>query len=448
MAKIFTFFCLLTISLATSAQYSANEVDADLTFLQNQLKTFHPGYDRYTSRNELDETFERAISEGSMSDLELYTKVKALLSKIGCGHTRAQMSNEMGEDIELNQVFIPFTVKFLADQVFIDKTLNEQLQQGQEVVAINGFSMDQIKEKVFALLPGDGYIQTGKLRRLELLFDGYFQLYVDPAATSYNLSVRDTDGNESEVFVEGVSSAEINSIRNQVSGELLALEYSENYAYMRIRTFGSYSLSRSGYDYERFLEKSFKELKEKKTSNLILDLRGNGGGSDNYGALLVSYLAKDSFGYFDNIQVTENYPGIATKIGDTYFMTDHKGLSVWQPQRNAFEGKVYVLIDGFSFSTCADVATVLHHHNWATFIGEETGGGYDGNTSGRSKTIILPHSKISVNVPMWMYITANVGHDYAGRGVIPDYPISQSWEEYASGNDTALDKARSLIESK
>ena len=47
-----------------------------------------------------------------------------------------------------------------------------------------------------------------------------------------------------------------------------------------------------------------------------------------------------------------------------------------------------------------------------------------------------------------MYTIANVGHNYAGRGVMPDHPISQSWKEYASGMDTASDKAKSLIQPK
>ena len=104
-----------------------------------------------------------------------------------------------------------------------------------------------------------------------------------------------------------------------------------------------------------------------------------------------------------------------------------------------------MLIDGFSFSTCADVATVLHHHRWATFIGEETGGRYDGNTSGHTRTITLPHSGIIVNIPMWKYTTANIGHDYEGRGVIPDYPVIPTWEAYSQGVDVVLEKAKELI---
>jgi len=204
-------------------------------------------------------------------------------------------------------------------------------------------------------------------------------------------------------------------------------------------------LSQGGFDYEAFLEESFEDLKQKQVENLILDLRGNGGGSDNYGALLVSYLAQGSFGYFDNIQVTPQYPGSSEFVGGSYYMTSHEGLSEWEPQENAFAGNTYVLIDGLSFSTCADVATVLHYRKWSTLLGEETGGGYDGNTSGHTKTITLPNSEIIVNIPMWKYTTANVGHSYEGRGAIPHHPVEITWQALQHNQDEVLDKAIELI---
>ena len=49
---------------------------------------------------------------------------------------------------------------------------------------------------------------------------------------------------------------------------------------------------------------------------------------------------------------------------------------------------------GGSFSTTCEFLSTLHHHHRATFIGEETGGGYYGNTSGMSLPLVLPNSKI------------------------------------------------------
>jgi C-terminal processing protease CtpA/Prc len=447
MQKLLPLLALLIACAPAQTQYSPEEVREDITYLQQQLEDYHPGFYRYTDKEEMDDSFLKAKESTGLNDIGLYQRVNFLLSKIGCGHTRSRMSDAMRNNFEQNQRFLPLSVKFLGDKVYVRQSLDEQAPEGSQILAINRQSIGEIRQQIYQHLPADGVIETGKERLTELLFDAYYQLYIDTTATTYQLEMIDANGDTLTTRVDGVSQEQVNSIRASFSGDLLSLEHSEDYAYMRIRTFSNQSLHGNGYDYEQFLAESFKELKAKGTENLILDLRGNGGGKDDYGALLVSYLAKEPYGYFDRIEVTKNYPGRSKKIGNTYHVTSHNGLTTWQPNENRFEGNVYVLIDGFSFSTCADVATVLHHHGWATFLGEETGGGYDGNTSGHSRTITLPNSKITVNVPMWMYTTANVGHKYPSRGIIPDYGIVQTWEEFSNGYDAVLEKAKELIKN-
>lgn len=443
--KLLPLLALLVACGQAKTQYSTEEVREDIEYLHQQLEDYHPGFYRYTDKEEMDAYFLEAKQSEGLDDYGLYRRVNFLVSQIGCGHTRARMSDEMRAKFEREQRFLPLSVKFLGEKVYVRQSLDEKVPVGSEIKIINQKPIDEIKQQIYKHLPADGVIETGKERFTEWLFDAYYQLYIDTTATSYQLKIIDADGASSQVEVEGVSIEQMEAIRASFSGDLLSMEYAENHAYMRIRTFSDQSLRSNGYNYERFLSKSFKELKTKGTKNLILDLRGNGGGRDDYGALLVSYLAREPYGYFDRIEVTKNYPGNATRIGDTYHVTSHNGLSTWQPDEDRFEGKVYVLIDGFSFSTCADVATVLHHHGWATFLGQETGGGYDGNTSGHSKTITLPNSGITLNLPMWMYTTANIGHAFPGRGVIPDYEVDQTWTEFSDEYDTVLEKVKKLI---
>lgn len=446
MHKILSLLILFIACSQAKTQYSPDEVQADIEYLREQLETYHPGRYRYTSKEDMEALFEEAKQSTGLNDMGIYRRVNYLLSKVGCGHTRARMSDNMRNRFEQKQRFMPISVKFLGDRVYVRQSLSDEVKAGWEIVSINDHSMDEIKRQIFKHLPGDGRIETGKARITELLFEAYYQLYIDSTATNYCLELKDAGGNVEKVRVSGVSQEEVNSIRVSFSGDFLSLEHTEDYAYMRIRTFSYQALRDNGYDYEQFLEDSFKEFMKKGTKNLILDLRGNGGGKDDYGALLVSYLARESFGYFDRIEVTRKYPGRSKRVGDQYRVTTHNGLDTWQPKENRFTGDVYVLIDGFSFSTCADVATVLHHHGWATFLGEETGGGYDGNTSGHTRTITLPHSGIIVNIPMWKYTTANIGHDYKGRGVIPDFPVIPTWGAYSEGIDVVLEKAKELIE--
>ncbi|MFT5050969.1 MAG: C-terminal processing protease CtpA/Prc [Chlamydiales bacterium] len=111
-------------------------------------------------------------------------------------------------------------------------------------------------------------------------------------------------------------------------------------------------------------------------------------------------------------------------------------------------GRVYALQDGWTFSTAADVSTVAHHNGFATLVGEQSGGGYDGNTGGVSERMTLPASGLLVGVPQWMYTTANVGHDLHGRGAVPDAHVRPTVDDVLTGRDAELVAVVALIESR
>jgi C-terminal processing protease CtpA/Prc len=214
------------------------------------------------------------------------------------------------------------------------------------------------------------------------------------------------------------------------------------------------------------MENTFKTLSEKKTRVLILDLRGNGGGSDMYGAMLVSYLTDKPFRYFDHINMKTISPsfkehsdwrtdgearlreGVTPDQAGGYLVTGklHPGVLEQPPGKYPFLGKVFVLIDGGTFSTAADFCAVTHHLKRATFIGEETGGGYYGNNSGEQVIVTLPNSKARVRVPMWEYWNAVPGYDGKRRGTRPDHLVETKTSNLLRGVDEQLDTTLKLAD--
>jgi len=223
-------------------------------------------------------------------------------------------------------------------------------------------------------------------------------------------------------------------------------------------------LSVRAFDGEDFLSKLdsvFRVLRERGTTSLILDLRGNRGGVDEYGALLLSHLVDHPFRYFDRITVTTVAPSFATWLprtfesmrtgtvadpGGGYRVTTalHTGVGPQPPAANPFLGKLVVLIDGGSFSTTADVAAHLRSWRRATFVGEETGGGYAGNTSGLNALIVLPNSRLKTKVMMYGYWNA-VAPEPGGRGVVPEHVVPTRVVDLLRGTDRAMDVARTLV---
>ena len=127
-----------------------------------------------------------------------------------------------------------------------------------------------------------------------------------------------------------------------------------------------------------------------------------------------------------------------------YRVVNHPNLGLQQPSKPTFEGKVFILINCGCFSTTAEFLSQAHYHKRATFIGEESGGGYYGNTSGAVPSVTLPNTKLIVYVPLVTYYMAVSGYKAAAHGVLPDHPIRYTIEELLAGTDKELALALEL----
>jgi hypothetical protein len=100
-------------------------------------------------------------------------------------------------------------------------------------------------------------------------------------------------------------------------------------------------------------------------------------------------------------------------------------------------------MNGGSFSTTCEFLSNLHDRKRATFVGEEAGGGYFGNTSGPTVRVTLPNTQVRVIVPLRTYYVA-VKDGIPNRSILPDYEVRQSINDVLSGNDTVMLQAIEL----
>lgn len=107
------------------------------------------------------------------------------------------------------------------------------------------------------------------------------------------------------------------------------------------------------------------------------------------------------------------------------------GLMAFEKKpKNSFHGKVYVIIGAETYSGGSEFVNMMHTNELATFVGQETGGGYYGNTSGYSSELILPHSKIELSIPSLQF-KMNVKPSFPlGSGVKPDYEVTPTFQEF------------------
>jgi hypothetical protein len=107
-----------------------------------------------------------------------------------------------------------------------------------------------------------------------------------------------------------------------------------------------------------------------------------------------------------------------------------------------------VLISPVTYSGGSEFSNMMYSRDLATFVCEETGGGYYGNTSGYSEVLVLPHSKIEVSIPTLQFMMNVKPTIPFGRGVIPHHEVIPTFEAYINGENAALNYVLTQLENK
>ena len=245
-------------------------------------------------------------------------------------------------------------------------------------------------------------------------------------------------------------------------------------AYLDIQTFSNDIIKKeSKYKtLKKFLENCFSEIKEKGIENLIIDVSKNGGGTEGNEGLLYSYFGENYQKYLKvraktQIAVLDNgidEPiklktfGILERIFSNKKMPDGSlerktsfglGLMAYKKnQKNKFKGKIYVIISPVTYSGGSEFSNMMYSQGLATFIGQETGGGYLGNTSGYSRNLTLPNSKITIEIPALQFVMNVEPKLPFGSGVKPHYQVIPKVNQYTNNENVCLEYALKLINEK
>ena len=141
-------------------------------------------------------------------------------------------------------------------------------------------------------------------------------------------------------------------------------------------------------------------------SALIIDLRGNGGGSSDTGALIAAFL-------FDHVPVhlTDRHIPSAKRIEPIWTRPVASDL------RFGGAKPVYVLIDKETFSAAEDFAYALQALKRVTVVGERSKGGANGGRGFRLAERFL------VGIPNRTTVNPITRTNWQGTGITPDVAV-------------------------
>ncbi|HZL35360.1 MAG TPA: S41 family peptidase [Tepidisphaeraceae bacterium] len=464
----------------TTDGLTAAQMQSDFDLMRHALEEAHPGLYRYSTKAQMDRGFDaqRAKLRGPMTKPQFEVVVAETLASIRCGHTRMHWDPEMEAAMHNARTF-PLRVVFEGTRlmVLLNQTPDDAtIRPGMELVSINGRPVADLIRQFWAVNYADGDIETAKRHDIAQDFaKDYWWLVGQPE----NFTVTANDGASGPTVVAklaGVTEAQRKSNHNHVNDAMLAglaKVRGESYEKLTLRFLKDPDIAEiripsfTGDDYPRWIEDTFRTLRERGTKSLIIDLRSNGGGEDTYGMMLVSDLTGKPFHYCDRVtvntvtwsfqdhwdakplsagQLAHIRECLAPNPAGGFFVTGelNEGLGEKPPGKFPFLGDVFILIDGATFSTAADVCAVTHHLKRAIFIGEETAGAYYGNNSGTEPTVTLPNSKVRFGLPLCASWNAVSGYDGKRRGMIPDHVAVSRTADLLRGVDTQLELALKL----
>lgn len=480
-----TFLLVLSLSIFAFAKVSAqsaksfnpeekfpvDSIKAWTKNLMSELSKSHPGYNRYTTTKRFDFMIDSTLLtvKEPLTTIQYYRKLKPIIAQIGCLHTAINLSDQFEDYIDTIYTLFPFEV-YINDgnRAFITKnhSTNKDIPVKSEILSINNKPISEVLPLMKRSMPSDGYNQTLKTLMLSHRFSFWYQSIIE-LNKHYTVAIK--TGDKIETYkIEGVKSTVFPTMSSLEKAHTAQLnfEIKDTVGYLTIHTFAKTDIRRNGQKFKKFIKKTFNTLADNNIKNLVIDLRYNTGGTDGNAAFLASHFFDAPFRYWDKIEVTKD---IAAQITGTHRVFYNKPVKVdstyhwigarsWltkefdyykaqKPAKNNYKGNTYIITNGLCMSSCSDFVAIISDNKKADIVGQESGGGFQGNTSGMMPTSSFAKN-MTITIPLQKYTNAVDLKKNKGSGTTPDYVIKPTLDDWIEKKDVEVLFIKSLIKDK
>jgi hypothetical protein len=471
-------------SFSPDKKYSLHQVQKDYSIYQNILEEAHPGLYWYTSKDSMDYYFkwgEQQLKD-AMTEPEFRKVLTFVTSKINCGHTSVRSSKKYTkylDTVAIRRIF-PLSMKLWEDTMVVAANLNRKdsvLKRGTVIKKINGKTTPELVDTLFDYISTDGYNRTHKFQTLSNRgFFGALYSSLFGYSTKYTIEYVDSAGQTRTTVVPIYYPATDTATRASImpvirvpqpsrkerkqqqlnAVRLLKIDSANHTAFMDLGSFAR------GYGLKNFFRRSFKVLRKNHTGHLIIDVRGNGGGSVTNSTLISRFITDNKFKVGDSLYAIAKRKHYSRYIQNDFlnrlFMTfftrrRHDGYyhfhyfekHYFKPKKkNHFNGKTYILTGGNSFSATTLFVSAVKNQDNVTVVGEETGGGAYGNTAWLIPDVTLPETGVRFRLPLFrLVINKNIPKN--GKGVQPEVESKPTSGAIRRGADFKVEKALELI---
>lgn len=410
--------------------FTAAEYKAELDQLGKSLLKIHPNALKFISQKDFNNNVE--IAKSQITEKTTFGEFSYICNKIiasvHCSHTGMGNFYPEHEMLPISR-FFPIQTRWIGNQMYVIDPLNngDLVKPKDEILAINGISVENIIDKIYQHIPAQGYVKTTK-NHVFNKFSSSMIPYALGLPKTYSITVK---GHKNPIVLNKAEKP-LGPYWDYLKycPNLLCIEYLDDQktALMTIESFNYYSWNNLQVFID-FIDQNFKDIEAKGIKNLIIDVRYNGGGSQSAAIHLLKYLVDKPFTYYSKA----DFSGKVGKI---------EGEELIYPFTNGYKGKVLFLIDGIGNSTTGHFMSLVKTMKLGTIIGEELGSNQF--CSAGSTTCRLKNTKIS-------YYVANNTHISTATslpdeiGILPDHYLHQNIEDVISRRDVVKEFALGLL---
>jgi hypothetical protein len=407
----------------TKKAFSKTALQEDLDYLQKQMPSIHPVFDKKTDEHEITSKFQNLHSQikDGMSRNDFFRVIGKINPYFRDGHsfifpllaegTYAQENGEhlfdLGVSVKGESLFFNKTYKH--------KTNGETIKNGTKILSINNTEVETILQK----LSEYGHGETANLRKhMSTLLFQYWLNAIYGWKGKFSLSL-EYDGKQTFLEISNPNNWE--SAQDKLGDYWLEI-LPNQVAYLKL---GTFDVDEDN-GYEAFIEESFAKIQKQYLSKLIIDVRGNTGGQTDAGAQVIKYLTDKTLNQASSAieKLNEDNNGLLGYKGEPGEIVQLDVISdeLIEPVEasNRYKGETIVLMDEMVYSAGIVFLTTIQDHKLATLVGQSTGG--HANQTGNMSPFYLPNTKLLVLAPS-LYITRPSG-DTSEQVVIPDVIVN------------------------
>lgn len=469
-----------------NGQFSSDQFVEDLRTFRSIREKANSGLYVYRNKKQIDSIYQQAEEKArnSKNIFDFYKVIAQLTGFEGSCHNYTDLPNHASYYLTQKPEYLPITLKNIDGRLLQDSK-DTAVPLGAEILSINGVSAKQMIRRFSQYYFSDGYsmpykettgFERGMLDKFYIEFGNHKEYLIQ---YQWNGVVK-------EVSLPGIPLENFKKL--QESRYSLTFDkklLSEKYSFSKEGE-GIYRLSLRGFDFATekedpaykkfsvFLDQMMDTLEQEKIQNLIIDLRGNTGGTGALYEKVFSYFTQRPFRdshyaytQFNEVPLEEKLVitplflsnGVQDKHGlnaylkqlypknvqGKYYWADDKNPSI-MPNERTFKGQIYLFVDQRVASAASHLASLIKSYTNAVVIGKETVGGYYEHNGHLPLVYELPNTGIQTGFSIVHVIqdAQNLPDQKKGQGIIPHIAIQETDQDFLDQTDVYLKKVSEL----